>query len=431
MGGHELTPLALQALARQDELDPHGERMEYWIVGPNYVDSEKEFRTLYNDLKRLEVPFDKPGTYYDLNAGNMHISLWGGKYLVHAKSAAHPDSLVGEGLHGVILAEAAKLKPSVWSKLIRPTLADYRGWAFMTSTPEGKNWFYDMWITGQQGMQAASDTDSTATVALKDWWSVRAPSWSNPIVYPGGRQDPEILAMEQEMSAEKFNQEIGADFSEYVGRVFKDFDEELHVTHLAYNPNLPVYIAMDFGYTNPTVALFIQVDIWDNVYVIGEYYRTHRTAAEVGRDILDDPKLGPLTRRAHILYPDPEDPSTANELAKMWGVQPMRGTGGLLSDRLELIRRWLRVPEALMHPDLPDSERRPRMKIDFSCTKTIYEMGAYRYAETKNEQNQNPRENPLKKDDHAPEALGRFFAGHFRRSSPRGRAKQRRAPAHR
>lgn len=436
LGGHELTPLALLASGR-DDLSPHGKRMEYWIVGPNYSDSEKEFRALYNDLETLQVPFDHPGTYYNSEGGNMHISLWGGRFLVHGKSAAHPDSLVGEGLHGVILAEAAKLKPTIWTKYARPMLADYRGWALMTSTPEGKNWFYDSWQLGQkaigfkqQGIRARTKAELAKINAQSEWWSKRAPSWLNPAVYPLGIDDPEIQSMRNDMSAEKFNQEIGADFTEFVGRVFKDFDEELHVEHCEYDPSRPVFLCADFGYTNPTVVLAIQTDVWDNVYVLGEYYQSHRTPMEAAREIYDDPKLGPLVRVAKILYPDPEDPGAANEMAQFWKVRVMAGTGGPLKDRIELIRKWLKVPYDLMHPDVKNEFRQPRIKFDYSCTNTIREMQEYRYPDTKTEE-QNARENPLKKDDHAPEALGRFFAGHFNEANPRGVAKQRRAKARR
>ena len=104
IGGHELLLEAFISYHRRHELRELGRRMEFWIVGPNYSDSEKEFRILWNRCKQQEMPFDKPGTYNDPIGGNMHISLWDGLFQVHAKSAAHPESLVGEGLHGVVVA---------------------------------------------------------------------------------------------------------------------------------------------------------------------------------------------------------------------------------------------------------------------------------------------------------------------------------------
>jgi hypothetical protein len=396
LGGHRLTVEAFKALYRTD-LSKTGKRAEFWIVGLEYIDAEKEFRVMYNDMSKIGLPFDKPGTYNDALGGNMHVSLWGGKFQVHAKSAKYPDSLVGEALHGVILAEAAKLKPAIWTKYIRPMLADYRGWGLFTSTPEGKNWFYDQYMRGQDPNDP-------------NWWSIRMPSWSNDIVFPKGRYDDEILDMAKDMSDEKFKQEIGAEFTEFVGRVFKRFNEDDHVGDYEYNPNLPLYIAEDSGFTNPSVALFLQVDVWDNVTIIGEYYQTHRTPEEFAKDVSEHPRLGPMSRIATLLYADPADPGTAATLAQKWNVKQQSGTGGLLSDRIDLIRRWLKPqPEELAdgHP-----EKVPRLHMDRSCVNLIREMNDYRYPENKTDA-LNDREQPLKKDDHAPEALGRFFAGKY------------------
>jgi hypothetical protein len=54
--------------------------------------------------------------------------------------------------------------------------------------------------------------------------------------------------------------------------------------------------------------------------------------------------------------------------------------------------------------------------ISTTCPKTIYEFGQYRYPEKKDEQAETSMkrfELPMKKDDHTPEALGRFLAGRY------------------
>lgn len=411
LGGHELTAKAVAAFYRTD-LDPFTRRSEHWIVGPEYTDAEKEFRVLWGDIKRLGIPMDKPGSYYDPVGGNLHLSLWGGKFLVHGKSAKYPDSLVGEGLESIILAEAAKLKPVIWSKYLRPTLADYArqgyGHALMTSTPEGKNWFYEMWRAGQ--------------AAKLGYWSIRMPSWSNPVVFPDGRYDEEILSMGIGMSEEKFKQEIGAEFTEYVGRVFKDFDEESHVADKPFDPRWPLYICTDYGFTNPNVALFVQHDVWDNVWVCGEYYRVNRTPEEFARDILEDPVLGAMLPYALKLYPDPEDPGASATLAEKWKLPIGGGTGGRLQDRLDLIRRWVGIGPEFIEYQKDHVDWVPRLMIDRNCPNLIREMQDYRYPENKNEMN--GQENPMKKDDHAPEALGRFFGGHYAHTVASNKARQ-------
>jgi hypothetical protein len=374
--------------------------MEYWIVGPEYSDSEKEFRVLWSDLTRLGFPLDHPGSYNNPLGGDMHVSLWGGRFQVHAKSAKYPDNLVGEGLHGVILAEAAKLKPSIWPKYIRPMLSDYRGWALMTSTPEGKNWFYDAWMRG-----AGEDNNE-----MHEWWSMRMPSWVNNHLYPKGIEDEEIASLRADLTEEAFNQEIGAEFADFVGRVFKDFDEEQHVKKLAFNPEWETYACVDYGWTNPFVWLLVQVDVWKNVYVIGEVYGSHKRIDEVHHEIKEKGLAPPQLR---YFYPDPAEPGDTRILESNLQISSISDTGGPITDRLRLIRKALEVPQHLRHLEWNHPERLPKLFIDPSCKNLIREMNDYRYPETKEEAARNETENPLKKDDHAPEALGRFFKGYF------------------
>lgn len=436
IGGHKLVTEALNTRLVKSELDDLGKRREFWIVGPSYTDSEKEFRVMWDRLSKMGLRdyFDKPGSYNNPEQGQMVLSLWGGRFLVQAKSEKHPDSLVGEGLSGAILAEAAKLKERTWNKLVRPTLADFGGWSLMTSTPEGKNWFYELWKRGQ---------DPTRP----DWDSFRMPSWYNPFVYPEGASDdsilllrraianrevidldlykrlgidPEIGELAADLTPEAFNQEIAADFTEYVGRVFKGFDEERHVGDFEYDPTWSTYAAVDYGFTNPNVWLLIQVDPFgERIRVLDEIYEPGLTADEFGRAILAK-GLAPGSLLA--FYPDPASPGDTKTLEKLLKVKHKGGTGGEIKDRVDAIRAALKDRNA----HLPDGhpERVPTLQFDRKCVKTIQDMLNYRYPEKRNQQVEtNNPENPMKKDDHGPEALGRFFAGHFGTAAKKRRAR--------
>lgn len=425
IGGHKLVHEALNTRLIKSQLDEMRKRREFWIVGPTYTDSEKEFRILWNELTAMGFSdyFDRPGTYNDPLGGNMHISLWNGRFQVHAKSAKHPDSLVGEGLSGCILAEAAKLKEKIYTKYVRPTLADFNGWTLMTSTPEGKNWFYEMWKRGQ---------DPTRP----DWDSFRMPSWRNPYVYPAGATDaaimrlrvalaegemfsdalcmrlgvdPEVGALVGDLTEESFNQEIAADFTEFVGRVFKGFDEELHVGDFSYDPSWATYAAVDYGFTNPSVWLLIQVDPHgEQVRVLDEVYETGLTADEFAL-LIRDRGLAPATVKA--FYPDPASPGDTKILEEKLKIRSRGGTGGEIRWRVDAIRAALK--ERNKHLPEGHVNRTPSLMFDRKCTKTINDMLNYRYPEKKMQVDTNTPENPMKKDDHGPEALGRFYAGHF------------------
>jgi len=56
--------------------------------------------------------------------------------------------------------------------------------------------------------------------------------------------------------------------------VFNEFDPAIHVQPIDYDPNLPLYRALDFGFVNPFVCLWIQVDSDGVVRVIDEYVRS-------------------------------------------------------------------------------------------------------------------------------------------------------------
>jgi hypothetical protein len=336
-------------------------------------------------------------------------------------SAAHPESLVGEGLSGVIMAEAAKQKESTWSKYIRPTLADFQGWGIFTSTPEGKNWFYDLWNDGQ---------DETNP----DWESWRFPAWLNPYVYRMGATDskiktlraaledggfnwralvkrlgidPEVASLVRDLNDATFDQEIGADFNTMAGRVFSDFDEEIHVGDFPFNPAWETYAATDYGFTNPFVWLQIQIDPQGRVYVINEFYERGLTIDEIAWELAARPEMLAGVR---WFYPDPASPGDTAALEKHLNILHHDGTGGELETRLRMIRAALKVRNR--HLPWGDPERVPWLRVNRRCTHTIDEFGKYRYPKKRKEE-RNEDEKPLKKDDHTPEALGRFYAGHY------------------
>lgn len=230
-----------------------------------------------------------------------------------------------------------------------------------------------------------------------------------------------------EMSQELFNQEIACLFTEYVGRVFKDFDEEYHVNEQEYQPNWTTYACADYGFTNPFVWLLVQVDPYrERVHVLDEYYETGKTTEEAAEEIRAR-GLAPETVKA--FFPDPAEPDRTRVLQ---GKLRIRGAspGSLdIQDRIEWIRRGLKIGKE--HLELDHPERVPGLTIHRRCVNTIREFNDYRYKETylqAADKGRSAPENPLKKDDHTPEALGRFYSGLF--GSPHRETAARQSKAH-
>jgi hypothetical protein len=67
--------------------------------------------------------------------------------------------------------------------------------------------------------------------------------------------------------------------------VFAEFDPAVHVGVVDYDANLVLYRAIDFGFVNPFVCLWIQVDGEGGVRVIDEYVRSRAAIAVHAEEI--------------------------------------------------------------------------------------------------------------------------------------------------
>jgi hypothetical protein len=70
------------------------------------------------------------------------------------------------------------------------------------------------------------------------------------------------------------------------GAVFGEFTTEEHIKPTAYDPDLPLYLAIDFGYSSPFVCLWVQVDHNEQVRVIDEYVQTETIMAKHIRAVI-------------------------------------------------------------------------------------------------------------------------------------------------
>jgi hypothetical protein len=393
-GGYEMATRALTPSRFDGKTPTLG-----WVVGPNYADAEKEFRIIYDALRKIGLDKDAIRFVKNSDAGALHIALANGAEII-GKSAQHPDKLVGDGLDWVLMVEAGRHKRNTWGQYIRPTLSDRRGIAVFSGVPEGNSTsslLYHLYERGQ-------------SERFQSWASWKRPSWTNDVVFPGGRQDPEILEAESDLTKDEFDRQYGAEFTDKTGTVMKEYDEDIHLGDFDYRPDWPLFMAVDYGFTNPFVVLFIQVGPFGDIRVLREFRRQQLDTKEVCDDLkLEYPGL---VRVCRMIYPDPAEPDDTRTMQRELRIPAARNTGGEIKTRLTLIRRALKVQN--LHLPVGDAERRPRLMIDRThCQMLIWEMGeGYKWPEKKSEQ-RSDSENPLDKDNHGVEALGRFFRGYF------------------
>jgi hypothetical protein len=362
----------------------------YWIVGPNYDQGEKEFRIIYMDVtKRLRLGKNVKKTY-NVKQGDMRMEFpWG--TVLEVKSAERKQGLLGEGLKGVIMAEAARHDKDTWQQYVRPALADYRGWAIFSSTPKGYNWLQGMYMLGQT-------EDPTR---YQSW---RLPAWENPVVYPGGRNDKEIKEIEATVSRQFFLQEIGAEFTAFSGKIYEEFDPSIHVTDIQYNPLWENFWAFDYGWNNEFVCLDIMVDPDDNVYIWRERQKSNVSSWDHGHYLLN--RANPPDFHMDGMFGDPRGGDSRYTLelvlGPIWSDEPKPEDGNSTWEiGIEYVRRWIK----------PQTDGRPKLFIDRSCADLIRQMEQLHAPEEK--EGVNPKEGQHKHDDHGPDALRYFFAQYF------------------
>lgn len=357
----------------------------YWIVGPTYRLGEKEFRVVLNNMvRKLKVP--KLRFSNNVKQGDMRIENTKTNTILEVVSADRPDSLVGEGLNGVIMSEAALHKASTWEMFIEPALSDERGFAFFPSTPRGFNWFQGLWQLGQMPEQ----------IEYASW---QLPTWSNTNKYPGGRFDPEILRIESTVSKQHFLQEYAAEFTAFEGKIYDTFNFTDHVKQIEYNSAWKNFWAFDFGYADPFVVLDIMVDPSDNVYVWREYQISGMSTYEHGHAILR--RQNPEGFHVDGMYGDPRGADEIATLGLILGHVQANPVG------------WVAGVEAVRRALKKKADGTPSLYIDPSCVNLTRQMDQLRYAESReghNVQNSAGRERQHDYDDHGPDALRYFFS---------------------
>ncbi len=187
--------------------------------------------------------------------------------------------------------------------------------------------------------------------------------------------------------------------------VFEEFNRDVHVERVDFDPNLPLYRAIDFGFVNPFVCLWIQVDQSGAVRVIDEYVRSRATIDVHAEQIKS---LTPIPEeQVAATFCDPAGRSV-NDVTGTSAVRELRAMGIALRSRrsgilegIELIRRAIR-----------SGEGRSSLIISPRCRRLIEAMECYHYPDSGKTTSELPQKDGLY--DHPVDALRYFFINHIR-----------------
>jgi PBSX family phage terminase large subunit len=221
---------------------------------------------------------------------------------------------------------------------------------------------------------------------------------------------------------------VNGSFDTFAGQVYPGFDRARHVlptgevlAYLGLSDRDPpserrqaVLGGMDFGLRNPTVLLWAGLDPEGRIFVFDEYVRSGEVVAEHVREILSRPVLPSL------IFADPagwnRDPVAGYSPAQMYtdaGFPLVRGNNDVLAG-------IARVAE-LIHQG--------RLYIADRCETLVRQMVEYRWQDPRRPERVNLPERPVKKDDHAPDALRYLVMGATAPDRPREAERETRIAA--
>jgi len=235
---------------------------EYWLVAADYERCTPEFNYLTEVFDSLGlVKFASKNT----ERGKILIGLPSMSDAectkVIPKSANDPRKIAMTAPAGQIGCEFSQVDFNTFRRC-RGRAGASKGWMILAGTFEGSLGWYPEYFKKWQIENAESGM------------SFSLPTWTNSHLYPGGRNDPEILAMEAEFPEAWFKERFAGVPCPPAGAVFgHDFSNDVHVNDdlASYDPDYPVYIAVDPGFSHANVVEFVQLH-HGKVFLIDELY---------------------------------------------------------------------------------------------------------------------------------------------------------------
>lgn len=315
----------------------------------------------------FELPWDNPET--------------GEKCRLYVRSTDNPDWLEGVTLIGAWLDEAGLMPYSVWVNIQgRLSVASKNGYgrAIITTTPYASKWIK------REIQKRARDGDRL--YAYFSWESNLNPAFPQEEFDRMKRTLPEAI----------FNRRYRGMFVPMEGLVYPEFDYDTHTVKPFDLPaHWPRFGGMDFARSQPTAILAIAEDPQEKIfYVYREFYKTEADLRQSAAFLMQE--------SMRYVLADPQGAGWIAELNRAYGCGEVKPADNKVEIGIERIGTLL---------------KEGRLKFFNNLQSTLEEIEEYHYP-AKTDDKQDKPDRPVKKDDHAMDALKYAFSRQFANLSP-------------
>lgn len=199
----------------------------------------------YGQAKRIAfdylVEFTRP-LNATVNISELRVDFYGRRIQLYGSD--HADSLRGQYFDGVVIDEVADQDPKIWNEVIRPALADRKGFALFLGTPKGRNHFADF----------RDRADSSP-----DWALLEFKASETGILDPA-----ELESAKKEMGDDKYAQEFECSFQapvtgSYYGEIINNLEAKNQIGKIPFEPLAKTVCAWDLGMSDSTAIWVAQV----------------------------------------------------------------------------------------------------------------------------------------------------------------------------
>jgi hypothetical protein len=232
----------------KDALLNQKEAPRYAYIAPTYGQAK---RVAWDYLVKYAEPLG--GTS---NISELRVDFWGRR--IQLFGSDNPETLRGQYFDGVILDEIGDQNPKIWTDIVRPALADRKGWCLFIGTPKGHNHFKELRDRAEK----------------EDGWGLLEFKASET----GVVDDLELKAAKSEMGEDKYRQEFECSFDaavegSYYGQILNELEDKKHMQEIPREELSRTFTAWDLGMGDST-SIWVAQLVGTEVRLL-DYYENH------------------------------------------------------------------------------------------------------------------------------------------------------------
>jgi phage terminase large subunit len=231
----EINEVIKQALQNERQYPPP----RYAYVGPSFTQTKD---LIWGYAKHYTGVFANMDGY-GVSEGDLQIRLPNTAIINLYGGAGAYERMRGLYFDGIVLDEFPLLNPAVFSTVVRPCLADYRGWAVVSGTSNGDDHFHEL------KKRVENDPD----------WDVHV----IPVTDTDALHPDEVVEMTKDMTPEEYAREMLCSFEApiegaYYAALINEAQANGRICSVPHDPNAPVFTWWDLGIDDAMAIWFIQ-----------------------------------------------------------------------------------------------------------------------------------------------------------------------------